>query len=185
MSGERRGPGVLLLDGRSGAGKSTLGGLLAERLGGARLRMDDLYPGWHGLRRGAELAVAQVLEPLARGEAARWRRWDWEASCYAEEHALEPSGWLVLEGCGAVTRASAPYGDLLCWLELDEARRLARARERDGDDSWWGLWREQEDALLAEERSPELVAEKAGLLLDGRLPAQELADAVLARLGAG
>ena len=50
---------VILIDGRAGSGKSYLAAELAERLykelevAPRLVHMDDLYPGWEGLRAGS------------------------------------------------------------------------------------------------------------------------------------
>lgn len=140
---------VVLIDGRSGSGKSTLGRALAARLGAQLVRLDDLYPGWGGLRAGARIVADQVLRPTEPG----WHRWDWSADVEAEWHPIDPAQPLVVEGCGALSRASAPHATLRVWVELDAATRRQRALARDGVvyERYWGLWAAQEDAYLAEE----------------------------------
>ena len=152
---------VVLIDGRSGSGKTTLADDLAGALDLRVVHMDDLYEGWEGLRAGSDYAWQRILEPLSRGETARWNRWDWHASARAEEHALAPGEAFVLEGCGSLSRRAAGVAGLAIWLELDEEERHRRAAQRDGDDSWWSGWRAQEDAFYAAERSSSL----AGLAL--------------------
>src|SRR5664279_4070648 len=76
---------VVAVDGPSGAGKTDFAATLAERLPSAHvLHMDDLYPGWDGLEEAVAGLHDQVLAPLARGERAAYRRWDWEHDRYAE-----------------------------------------------------------------------------------------------------
>ena len=75
---------IWLLDGRSGSGKTVLADALAAELGGAVVHMDDLYPGWGGLEEGSAYALERIVRPLARGEDAVWRRWDWAADARAE-----------------------------------------------------------------------------------------------------
>jgi cytidylate kinase len=153
---------VWLLDGRSGSGKTVLAHALADELGAAVVHMDDLYPGWEGLDAGSAYALERILVPLARGDDAVWRRWDWEADARAEEHRLPAGSALVLEGCGALSRASAPLAERAIWLECDEPTRRSRALARDGVDDWWEGWRAQEDAFYARERSCELATEVRG-----------------------
>src|SRR5665811_2548520 len=69
---------VVAVDGPSGAGKTDFAAALAERLPSAQLlHMDDLYPGWDGLAQAVADLHDQVLAPLAAGEQAAYRRWDW------------------------------------------------------------------------------------------------------------
>ena len=64
---------VVAIDGPSGAGKTTLADAVATDLDCPVVRVEDLYPGWDGLAEGVRLLVEQVLEPLCRGEVARYR----------------------------------------------------------------------------------------------------------------
>lgn len=144
---------VLLIDGRSGSGKTTLGRAVAaawpaDRLGPVRLvHLDDVYPGWHGLAAASRTVETTVLRPVDPG----WRRWDWAADRAGGWEALDPTVSLVVEGAGAVTRASSGLADVRVWLELDAGSRRARALARDGAtyEPWWDVWSEQEEAHLA------------------------------------
>lgn len=142
---------ILLIDGRSGAGKTTLSERLAAPLDASVVHMDELYPGWRGLGEGSALLVRDVLGPLASDRPAIWRRWDWANDRPGETGELAPGGLVIVEGCGAISRASRALADVALWIELDEAARHERARSRDGDDWWWALWRQQEDAYYARE----------------------------------
>ncbi|SOC88396.1 Uridine kinase [Curtobacterium sp. 314Chir4.1] len=140
---------VVLVDGRSGTGKTTLGGSLADRLGAQIVHLDDVYPGWDGLHAAARAVVTDVL-----GEPSGYRRWDWAASRPAEWVAVDPAGPIVVEGCGALSRASAPLASLRVWLEADDDTRWARAIGRDGDSfaREWDRWAAQEAAFIATEQ---------------------------------
>lgn len=63
---------MVLVDGRSGTGKTTLGDQLARLLGAQVVHLDDVYPGWDGLRAAADAVVRDVL-----GAPSGYRRWDW------------------------------------------------------------------------------------------------------------
>ncbi len=140
---------ITIIDGRSGAGKTRLAAQLAAETGARVIHMDDLYAGWHGLATGSRLLERGILAPLAAGRPARWRRWDWAVGDWGVEDAAEPGAPLIVEGCGSLTIASREHASLAIWLEAPEPVRRARALGRDGDDSWWTLWREQEDAHIA------------------------------------
>lgn len=142
---------VTLIDGRSGSGKTTLAEQLAAADGAQVLHLEDLYPGWGGLAAGSR-AVATALE---RG---RYVPYDWVAEEFRETGVvLDPGVPLIIEGCGAITRAnleaserwagtSAPIRSL--WLELDEPLRRSRALARDGEvfSPHWDRWAAQEIA---------------------------------------
>jgi hypothetical protein len=82
LGAARRGGAVVVgIDGRSGSGKTALATRLEAALPRTRvLHLDDVYRGWWGLARGLDHLVTFTLAPLARGEAGRYRPWDWEAA---------------------------------------------------------------------------------------------------------
>lgn len=143
---------LLCVDGPAGSGKTTLAGKVADLTGARVIRMDDLYPGWTGLFTVDE-HVLGILEPLAAGLPGRYRRYDWEADAYAEEHVVEPSDVLVLEGVGAGNRRWAGLASLLVWVEASDEVRFARGLERDGEAArdHWVRWMADEVRLFAAE----------------------------------
>ncbi|MFP7833785.1 AAA family ATPase [Marisediminicola sp. LYQ134] len=163
-------PPVVLIDGRSGAGKSTLAEALVARWRDSRvvdlIRLDDIYPGWSGLRAASEHVTEHVLEPHARGVDGRWRRWDWKADTAAEWHGVDAGSALVVEGCGVASAANRALATTTVWVELDEPERRRRALERDGDTfaPHWSAWARDEARFIALE-SPQTSAD---LVIDGR-----------------
>ncbi|MFJ2541843.1 hypothetical protein [Microbacterium sp. NPDC087589] len=141
---------VVLIDGRSGAGKTTLARMLVERwpiTGRVQLvALDSIYPGWDGLREGAERALDGILRPHGRGYLGEWRRWDWGSGAEAETHAVDPALGVLVEGSGILTPATAAISDVRVWVESAEAGRKARALARDGDTyrPHWERWAQQE-----------------------------------------
>ena len=159
---------ILLIDGRSGSGKTEL----AKLLGAPVLRMDDLYPGWGGLA----AAAAQLPEIL---RTRRWQRYEWATQSLAEWNELGDSD-LVVEGCGALTRASRALADLGVWVEHPTASRRLRALAREpGFEEHWDDWAEQEEAHLAREDPRRL----ADLVVDGA-DVSAAAHLLRAKLGA-
>lgn len=153
---------ITIIDGRSGSGKTELSARLAGETGARVIHMDDLYGGWSGLATGSRLLERAILAPLAAGRTAHWQRWDWAAGDWGESDRAEPGGSLIIEGCGSLTLASREHADRAIWLEAPEGVRRARALRRDGDDSWWQLWREQEDAHVAA-NGPAMLADERHL----------------------
>jgi len=141
---------VVLIDGRSGAGKSTLARLLAERwplrAAPQLIALDQIYPGWDGMDAGAERAYDQILRPHGRDLVGTWQRYDWAAGEYAENHAVDPSRGVILEGCGALTPRAARIADVRVWMEAPEQSRKRRALDRDGElfRPYWDRWAAQE-----------------------------------------
>lgn len=148
---------MTLIDGRSGSGKTELAALLARRQGAQLVRLDDLYPGWHGLDAGSA-AVPGILS------TGRWQRWDWATGLPAEWHELTDAP-LIVEGVGALSRASKPLAEHALWVELDGATRKRRALARDEYYAeHWDEWAAQEEAFIAREDPRGL----ADLVVDGR-----------------
>ncbi|GGL72344.1 adenylate kinase [Curtobacterium citreum] len=143
-----RGRLVVLVDGRSGTGKTTLGDALGDRLGARVVHLDDVYPGWDGLRAAADAVVTDVL-----GARSGYRRWDWTTSTTAGWESIDPDVPLVVEGCGALSRASAPLASFRVWLEADDTVRRDRAIGRDGEvfAREWDRWAAQESSFIAAE----------------------------------
>lgn len=140
---------VVLLDGRSGSGKSVLAASLAPALDAQLLSLDDLYPGWEGLEAGSEAVHATVLRTRDPG----WVRWDWVSEVSAEWHPIDGDRPLLIEGCGALSRANRALATFGIWLELDAAERHRRFSERDDGrfDDQWDTWAAQEDAFISRE----------------------------------
>ena len=139
----------MLLDGRSGSGKSVLAASLAPAVDAQLLSLDDVYPGWEGLEAGSEAVHESVLRPLDPG----WVRWDWALGRPEEWHPLDPDRPLLVEGCGALSRANRAMATFGIWLELDAEERHRRSSERDAGrfDGYWDSWAAQEDAFIARE----------------------------------
>lgn len=156
-------PTVVAIDGPAGSGKSSLASLVATRLGTEAtaavpvVPLDDIFPGWDGLAAAPALVTAQVLVPLARGETAAYRRWDWELGSYAELVPVVAADWVVVEGCGCSVGIARPYADVRVWLEADPAVRMRRGIERDGEmfRPHWERWAAQEQALFTADRTAE------------------------------
>lgn len=164
---QRHSSPIVLIDGRAGSGKSSLAKLLEDQSfrefeqAPHVIHMDDLYPGWDGLRAGSLYLLGSILRPFKSNGFAEWQIWDWDMG---HRGANDPgNGWrsfpgdnlLIIEGCGSVSRESAELADLCIWVDADvEARRL-RFVERDGGRflGYWSSWSAQEDEFYLSEQS--------------------------------
>ena len=147
----------MLVDGPSGTGKSTF----ADRLhvawpgGAARLvRLDEVYPGWFGLERGALDLRRDLIDPLARDAPGRWRRWDWAADAPGELERMPPGRPIIVEGCGAFAAGARIRTALRVWVTGPDDLRRRRALDRDdgGFDEYWDLWETEWRRHLAHSR---------------------------------
>jgi uridine kinase len=141
---------LVAIDGPSGAGKTTLAARVAAELAAPTVHMDDLYPGWDGLRAATRRLESWVVEPLRAGHPARYRRWDWAAGEYAEWVQLPASEVIVVEGCGSGALPAGRALSALVWVDADEQVRKARGLARDpGYAPFWDRWAAQERELYA------------------------------------
>jgi uridine kinase len=142
---------LVCVDGPAGSGKTTLADALVQAVPDSQVvHCDELLQGWRGLP-GLAAAVSALLDPLARGEAGSWRRWDWLAGDWAETHPVSAGGLLVIEGVGSWSPAIADLVGMLVWVEADPDLRLRRGIARDGEEmrAHWLQWRLDEDELFA------------------------------------
>jgi uridine kinase len=161
---------VVLIDGRAGSGKTTLAKLVQESLFANGLpvprvlSMDELYPGWEGLRQGAAYLVDKVLLPISQNRSAHWQNWDWEQQRRGGpdigngHRSFEPGGILIVEGCGSLSEASKSLSNLSIFIERSEADRKKAISERDGDrfDAYWEIWLAQEQEFYQSEASDQI-----------------------------
>lgn len=164
------GPGRLVcVDGPAGSGKSTLGEAVrdaAAEWGTTDLvHLDDLLDGWGGLPQVSRTLEREVLTPLSRGVAGRYRRYDWHQERFAGEHLVAPVDLLVVEGVGSGAASYASWVTTLVWVDAPVDLRLARGLVRDGEAlrPQWLEWIRQEDELFRRERT----RERAVMLVDG------------------
>ncbi len=130
------------IDGHAGSGKSTFAARLARALGDAPvLHLDDIAShdalfAWTGRLR------EQVLDPLARGAAARYETYDWNARRFGAVRQLPPADVVLMEGVGAGRRAVRPFLAELVWLDLPGEAAWERGRARDGEEqrAFWDGW---------------------------------------------
>ena len=151
---------LVLIDGPSGAGKTTLASLIAGRWAQgelAVLRMDDLYPGWHGLAEGTHM-LEQLLVERSLGREARWQRFDWHTGLRAEWHECSPHVPLLVEGCGSITETTTGLALASVWVDAPAQVRKRRALARDGEDyeRHWLTWDRLYSHFVSEQRPAEL-----------------------------
>jgi uridine kinase len=156
---------LVAIDGPGGAGKSTFAARLAEAAGGAPVIPTDDFASWDDPLNWWPRMSSQVVQPLARGEAARYQRYDWPTGELAEWITVEPAPIVIIEGVSSGRAEWSEHLAFLVWIETPEATRLARGLERDGDEALgeWQSWMATEDAHYR--RDP--TRERADLVIDG------------------
>jgi uridine kinase len=141
-----RRPLVLVgIGGHGGAGKSTLAGALA----GAQVVPTDAF--WDGSWFDLERLRRDVVQPLLRGETARFAVYDWAARAPGGERQVEPAGVVVIEGVCALHRTLRDAYDIRVWVEAPRELCLARGLARDGEGArslWEERWRPSEERYV-------------------------------------
>lgn len=148
------------IGGRGGAGKTTL----AHTIPDAQVVPTDAF--WNGEEFDLTRLRREVIEPLERGEVARYAAYDWAARMHAGERQVEPRGVVVIEGVCALHRMFRDAYDVRIWVEAPREVRLARGIARDGEASravWEERWMPSEDRYV--ERDDPVAS--AHLVVDG------------------
>ncbi|MFF6786763.1 uridine kinase [Streptomyces sp. NPDC012510] len=143
------------IDGHAGSGKSTFAARLAGALGGAPvLHLDDIAT-HEELFAWTDRLMEQVIEPLRRGESARYSPYDWRERRFGSARVLPCAPVVLVEGVGVGRRALRPWLVRLMWMELPDEEAWARGRARDGAEQseFWVGWVQAERRHFSEDPS--------------------------------
>ena len=166
---------ITAIDGRCGSGKTFLARLLAEGFDCPVLHLDDFFLtpeaktperlGQPGGNVDYERFGNEVLRPLTRGEAARFRPYDCGTGAYRPEVIVPPGGLILVEGSYSQHPALWDSYGLRIFLTCSPAEQTARLRRRCGEEL---LQRFRQEWIPLEERYFEAFApdRQADLALD-------------------
>jgi uridine kinase len=168
---------MVAVDGPAGSGKTTFADRLAAALRGAGasvavVHTDDLLEGWTDMVSFWPRLREGVLEPLARGEPARFRRYDWVRGRFEDEwQDLPVPDVLVVEGVTSARVEAAPLLTRAVFVLAGVELRLARGLERDGEAlrEEWLRWMAGEARHFAEDATQE----RADVRVDGTAAAAD------------
>jgi uridine kinase len=148
---------IVAVDGLGGAGKTTVAERLGQALDAPVVHTDD-FASWDDPVDWWPQLLAQVLEPLAAGRAARFTPSAWGGPP-REPVAIEPAAFVIVEGVTASRAAFRPYVAYAIWVEAPRDLRLARGLARGGDNvrERWEAWMTAEDRYVELERPAEHV----------------------------
>ena len=131
---------LLAVEGGSASGKTTLGGLLEQIYGCALIHMDDFFlrPEQRCPERFAQVGgnvdrerfLAEVLLPLSRGEAIRFRPFDCSTMTLADAVQVPQRRLTVVEGAYSMHPELAEFYDLSVYLDLSDGLQRERILHR-------------------------------------------------------
>ena len=148
---------IVAIDGRCASGKTTLAIALSEKLSATVLHMDDFY--LPASRRGEaafstpaghmdiDRLFSEVISPLLRGEAARYRPYRCKTASFGEEREISPHGIIILEGSYSHHPVLKKHCDLAVLLRIDKSLQSERIRRREGEcaERFFELWIPREE----------------------------------------
>ncbi|MFS8100910.1 (d)CMP kinase [Lentzea alba] len=127
---------LVAVDGPSGAGKSTFAQNLAQELH-VQLISTDHFATWDDPTTKWWHQLAEVLDELAAGNEATYRKTDWSQGFprpgQGERTTIRPQGTIILEGFSSARKANTRTSLNIFVDHGDENLRLERAVKRDGE----------------------------------------------------
>ncbi len=135
---------TVAIDGRCAAGKTTLARQLQEQYGCPVFHMDDFFlrPGQRTLERyrepggnvDRERFLEEVLAPLARGDAVRYRPFSCARMALGPAVSVPPAQLAVVEGAYSLHPGLAGYYGCTVFLDIDPDLQRRRILQREGPE---------------------------------------------------
>jgi uridine kinase len=148
---ERRGSGILALDGMCGSGKTTLSERISERTGFSVIHMDDYYlpfsqrkKNWREIPAGNMDLIRlkkEVITPFQNHQWIQTRRYLCRSEQYIEE-IIPPADGLIVEGTYSCHPVLKDAYTMCVFLEISEKIQRKRILEREGKRSsnFFKIW---------------------------------------------
>lgn len=137
-------PAIVAIDGRCASGKTTLAMRLKEGLDCNVVSMDDFFLQPHqrtkerlgtpGGNVDYERVLAEVLDPLSKGEQAVYRPYRCHSRKFDGKVVLAPDRLTIVEGSYACHPALWDYYDLRIFLTVEPTEQLRRIARRNGPE---------------------------------------------------
>lgn len=137
-------PMLVAIDGRCASGKTTVASLVAAKLGGDVIHMDDFFLQMNqrtparlsepGGNVDYERVGAEVLQPAKHGLPVVYRKFDCSRMDFGDEVTLIPKKYLLVEGAYSCHPKLRDYFDLHIFMTIDADAQMARIRERNGNE---------------------------------------------------
>lgn len=138
------GRAVVAVEGGAGSGKSTLAQLLKEVYDCTVFHMDDFFlrPEQRTAERYAEVGgnidherfLAEVLQPLRRGEAVDYRPFDCGTFTVQPPRRINPAPLVIVEGAYSMHPKLAAQYDLTAFLDISPALQRRRIESRNSPE---------------------------------------------------
>ncbi len=144
-AGITEGATLVGIGGHGAAGKTTL----ARMVTGAQIVATDEF--WNGEGFDIDRLAAEVVSPLARGEAAHFSSYDWQTRRRRGSRVVEPVGVVIVEGVCALHRKLRDAYAVRVWVDAPYDVRLARGVARDGEaarTTWVDVWMPSEERYV-------------------------------------
>lgn len=168
MSARERSSLVLVgIAGHGASGKSTLARRIAEEISDTQIVATDSF--WNGTQFELDRLRTDVVDVLLADNVASYEEWDWADKRLRPGRSVVPTGVVIIEGVCALHQMFRADLAVRIWIEAPYDVRLARAVERDGEesrDTWVNVWIPNETAYV--ERDDPI--DCAQLIIDGTRP---------------
>ena len=162
-------PTSIAVSGFRGAVKSGFAAALGHRIVAPVVGIDafiidrtmSVYTRWELI--DFDRLAQEVLHPFMQGKAVEYGHFNWATNKVGSERKLPRTPRMIVEGVGLFRPSLLKYFSLLVWVDcpLDEAIRRGKKRDREEyntphDDTWDGIWRENDVECFNEYRPKEI-----------------------------